>query len=208
MIPYGVFIRSTAFSFCAMTDSSTTTPDPKRIIPIQPDPGAAQARREEVVSLYKKSDKIYAREVEGWFANWRYVLIWVTQLAFYGTPWLMWNDRQAVLFDLSVRRFYMFNLVLYPQDFIYLTALLVISAYGLFLFTTVAGRLWCGYACPQTVYTEMFMWIENKIAAGSFNAAVKELKAITPADAVKAFGHGVVVSRSKSGALSIKGEKK
>ncbi|WP_213030696.1 4Fe-4S binding protein, partial [Acinetobacter baumannii] len=116
-----------------------------------------------VVSLYKKSEKIYAREVEGWFRNWRLVLIFVTQLAFYGTPWLSWNDRQAVLFDLGTRRFYMFNLVLSPQAFIYLTALLVISAYGLFLFTTVAGRLWCGYACPQTVYTEMFMWIENKI---------------------------------------------
>jgi cytochrome c oxidase accessory protein FixG len=146
-----------------MTDSSTSNPAPKRVIPIQLELGAAQARREEVVSLYQKSEKIYAREVKGWFTNWRYLLIWITQIVFYGTPWLMWNERQAVLFDLTVRRFYMFNLVLYPQDFIYLTALLVISAYGLFLFTTVAGRLWCGYACPQTVYTEMFMWIENKI---------------------------------------------
>ncbi|KGM41652.1 cytochrome C oxidase [Aquabacterium sp. NJ1] len=149
-----------------MTDTSPSTPAPKRIIPIQAaetTPPQSDARREEVVSLYKKSEKIYAREVEGWFRNWRVVLIFVTQLAFYGTPWLSWNDRQAVLFDLGTRRFYMFNLVLYPQDFIYLTALLVISAYGLFLFTTVAGRLWCGYACPQTVYTEMFMWIENKI---------------------------------------------
>lgn len=74
-----------------------------------------------------------------------------------------WHDRQAILFDLTTRRFYLFNLVLYPQDFIYLTALLVISAYGLFLFTAVAGRLWCGFACPQSVYTEMFMWIERKI---------------------------------------------
>lgn len=150
-----------------MTDSSTSAPaTPRVVIPIvaeQPGPAAQQARREELVSLYKKTEKIYAREVEGWFRNWRLALIWVTQLVFYGTPWLSWNERQAVLFDLGTRRFYMFNLVLYPQDFIYLTALLVISAYGLFLFTTVAGRLWCGYACPQTVYTEMFMWIENKI---------------------------------------------
>jgi cytochrome c oxidase accessory protein FixG len=91
------------------------------------------------------------------------VMVWLTQLVFYGMPWLSWNERQAVLFDLGTRRFYMFNLVLYPQDFIYLTALLVISAYGLFLFTAVAGRVWCGYACPQSVYTEIFMWIENKI---------------------------------------------
>jgi cytochrome c oxidase accessory protein FixG len=67
-----------------------------------------------------------------------------------------------VLFDLGARRFYIFNLVLYPQDFIYLTGILVISAFSLFLFTAVAGRLWCGYACPQTVYTEIFLWIEKK----------------------------------------------
>ena len=78
-------------------------------------------------------------------------------------PWLQWNGRQAVLFDLEARRFYIFGLVLYPQDFIYLTALLIISAYALFLFTAVAGRVWCGFACPQTVYTEMFMWVERKI---------------------------------------------
>ena len=68
-----------------------------------------------------------------------------------------------VLFDLGARRFYIFGLVLYPQDFIYLTALLIISALSLFLFTAVAGRLWCGFACPQTVYTEIFMWIEHKV---------------------------------------------
>jgi cytochrome c oxidase accessory protein FixG len=149
-----------------MTDSSTSSPSPKRVIPIQAvdaGGGKPQVTREEIVSLYKKTEKIYAREVQGWFTKWRWVLVWLTQIVFYGTPWLSWHDRQAVLFDLGSRRFYMFNLVLYPQDFIYLTALLVISAYGLFLFTTVAGRLWCGYACPQSVYTEMFMWIERKI---------------------------------------------
>jgi len=78
-------------------------------------------------------------------------------------PWLEWGQRQAVLFDLGARRFYIFGFVLYPQDFIYLTAILVISAFSLFLFTAVAGRLWCGYACPQTVYSEIFMWVERKI---------------------------------------------
>jgi cytochrome c oxidase accessory protein FixG len=116
-----------------------------------------------VVSLYQKSKKIYARAVSGWFARWRWALVWFTQILFYGLPWLEWNARQAVLFDLGARRFYIFNLVLYPQDFIYLTGLLIISAYALFLFTAVAGRLWCGYACPQTVYTEIFMWVERKI---------------------------------------------
>jgi cytochrome c oxidase accessory protein FixG len=117
----------------------------------------------QVVSLYQKQKKIYARAVSGWFAGWRWALVWATQLVFYGLPWLTWNDRQAVLFDLAARRFYIFGLVLYPQDFIYLTGLLIISAYALFLFTAVAGRLWCGFACPQTVYSEIFMWVERRI---------------------------------------------
>ena len=90
-------------------------------------------------------------------------MVFLTQLVFYGLPWIEWGQRQAVLFDLASRRFYIFGLVLYPQDFIYLTGILVISALSLFLFTAVAGRLWCGYACPQTVYTEIFLWIERKM---------------------------------------------
>jgi cytochrome c oxidase accessory protein FixG len=116
----------------------------------------------KVVSLYQATKKIYPRSVSGWFVRWRWALVLLTQLAFYGIPWLMWGERQAVLFDLAARRFYIFGLVLYPQDFIFLTGFLVISAYALFLFTTVAGRLWCGYACPQTVYTEIFLWVERK----------------------------------------------
>lgn len=107
--------------------------------------------------------KVYMRSVTGVFARWRWALVWFTQVLFYGLPWLSWNGRQAILFDLAARKFHIFGLILYPQDFIYLTALLIISAMSLFLFTTVAGRLWCGYACPQTVYTEIFMWIERKI---------------------------------------------
>jgi cytochrome c oxidase accessory protein FixG len=94
---------------------------------------------------------------------WRWAMVFLTQLVFYGLPWLEWGQRQMVLFDLGARRFYIFGLVLYPQDFIYLTGLLIISALSLFLFTAVAGRLWCGFSCPQTVYTEIFMWIEHKI---------------------------------------------
>ena len=124
---------------------------------------AADDAAAQVVSLYQAQKKIYPRAVSGWFVRWRWVLVWATQLLYYGLPWLMWNDRQAVLFDLASRRFYIVGLVLYPQDFIYLTGLLIISAYALFLFTAVAGRLWCGYACPQTVYTEIFMWVERRI---------------------------------------------
>jgi len=129
---------------------------PKKVIPIK-------ASDEELVSLYQSSQKIYPRSVKGLFANWRWAFVWLTQLVFYGLPWVEWGQRQAVLFDLEARRFYIFGLVLYPQDFIYLTGLLVISALSLFLFTAVAGRLWCGYACPQTVYTEIFLWIEHHV---------------------------------------------
>jgi cytochrome c oxidase accessory protein FixG len=114
-------------------------------------------------ALYEVRKKIYPRAVTGWFANWRWLFVFATQLAYYGTPWLTWNDRQAVLLDLTARKFYIFGIVFWPQDFIYLTVLLLICAFSLFLFTAVAGRLWCGYACPQTVYTEMFLWIERKI---------------------------------------------
>ncbi len=133
---------------------------PRRVIPIA---AAADDAAGAVVSMYQAQQKIYPRSVGGWFAAWRWLLVWGTQLLFYGLPWLVWNGRQAMLFDLGARRFYIFGLVLYPQDFIYLTGLLVISAYGLFLFTAVAGRLWCGFACPQTVYTEIYLWVERRL---------------------------------------------
>jgi cytochrome c oxidase accessory protein FixG len=123
----------------------------------------AISTKEVVISLYKAQEKVYPRSVSGFFTKWRWVIIWLTQLFFYGMPWIQWGQRQALLFDLEARRFYIFNLVLYPQDLIYLTAILIISALSLFLFTAIAGRLWCGYACPQTVYTEIFLWIERKI---------------------------------------------
>jgi len=107
--------------------------------------------------------KIYPRAISGKFARWRIVMVFVTQLVFYGLPWLQWQGRQAVLFDLGARKFYVFGAVLWPQDVIYLAVLLVLSALALFLFTAVAGRLFCGYACPQTVYTEIFMWVERRI---------------------------------------------
>ena len=128
------------------------------VIPIVP---VAATGAETTVWLYEKSAKLYPRAVSGRFAFWRWTLVVATQLIFYGLPWLPWNGRQALLFDLAARRFYIGPLVLYPQDFIYLTGLLLLAAFGLFLFTAVAGRLWCGYACPQTVYSEIFMAIER-----------------------------------------------
>ena len=130
----------------------------RKVIPIVP-----AGADEELVSLYAAHEKIYPRSVSGFFSKWRWGMVLLTQLVFYGVPWIEWGQRQAVLFDLGARRFYIFGLVLYPQDFIYLAGILVISALALFLFTAVAGRLWCGYTCPQTVYTEIFLWIERKI---------------------------------------------
>jgi cytochrome c oxidase accessory protein FixG len=133
--------------------------DKPRVISIAAEPEGGAA----TVSLYTSGATIHPRAVHGLFAAWRWALVWVTQIVFYGLPWLTWNVRPAILFDLASRRFYIFNLVLYPQDFIFLTGLLILSAYSLFLFTAVAGRLWCGYACPQTVYTEIFMWVEHHL---------------------------------------------
>ena len=139
---------------------------PRKVVAIAPLTDAtvdADGGTQELISLYAAHKKIYPRSVQGLFAYWRWILVFLTQLVFYGLPWLEWGQRQAVLFDLEARRFYILGVVLYPQDFIYLTAILVISAFSLFLFTAVAGRLWCGYACPQTVYSEIFMWIERRI---------------------------------------------
>ena len=114
-------------------------------------------------SLYEKHKKIYVRAASGLFNNWRWGMVFLTQALFYGLCWVDWNGRQAVLFHLVERKFYIFGMVFWPQDVFYLALLLIISAYALFLFTAVAGRLFCGYACPQTVYTELFLWIEAKV---------------------------------------------
>ncbi|QII84565.1 cytochrome c oxidase accessory protein CcoG [Bordetella hinzii] len=125
--------------------------------PVMPPSGSVEQALDEV------RGKIHPRSVSGRYARWRVGLVVVTQLVFYGLPWLQYGGRQAVLFDLGARKFYLFGLVLWPQDAIYLALLLVISALALFLFTAIAGRLFCGYACPQTVYTELFMWIERRV---------------------------------------------
>ena len=145
----------------------------------QPD---SQSPETAKVSFYEKRKKIYAKGIRGYFDNWRIALVLLTQVLFYGGLWLEWNDRQAILLHLVERKFYIFGAVFWPQDVIYLAALLIISAYALFLVTAVAGRLFCGYACPQTVYTQLFMWIENWVE-GDRNARIKLDKA--PMDARK-----------------------
>lgn len=119
--------------------------------------------------LIEAKNTIYVRAVTGWFAAWRWALVWLTQAVFYGLPWLAWHGRPAVLFDLETQRFFLFGLVLYPQDLIYLAVLLMLAALLLFFVTAVAGRVWCGFACPQTVYTQIFLWVERQ-TEGSHHA--------------------------------------
>jgi len=114
-------------------------------------------------SLFEKRKKLYPREVHGLFANLRILGVAVLLGAYYLLPWINLNGRQIVLFDLPERKFYILNWIFWPQDFIYLALLLICAAFALFLFTALAGRLWCGYACPQTVWTEVFLWIERKV---------------------------------------------
>lgn len=129
---------------------------------------SGKARTQKIIpikseGLYEKHRTVYARSVSGTFNTWRWIMVFSTQALFYGLCWLDWNGRQAVLFHIVERKFYVFGLVFWPQDVIYLAVLLIISAYLLFLVTAIGGRLFCGYACPQTVYTEILMWIERKI---------------------------------------------
>jgi len=114
-------------------------------------------------ALYAKRQKIYPREVHGIYATLRNTSVIVLLGVYFVLPWISWNGRQSVLFDLPARKFYIFGLTFWPQDFLNLAFLLIIAALSLFFFTALAGRLWCGYACPQTVWTELFIWVERFI---------------------------------------------
>jgi len=171
-------------------------PSLKAITTITDDAGAPGGGAAVIeTELYAADRKIYPRAVTGWFAAWRWALVWATQVVFYVTPWLAWNERQAVLFDIVHRKFYIFGLVFWPQDIIYLAVLLIISALSLFLFTAVAGRLWCGYACPQTVYTEIFMWIERVIEGDRARRMKLDQAGLSARKvALKAAKHGVWIA--------------
>ena len=112
-------------------------------------------------AMYVSERKIYPRDVDGRFQRLRTLAVFVLLGMYYVFPWLQWDGRQAVLFDLAARKFYILGLAFWPQDFIFLALGLVMAGLSLFFFTTLAGRLWCGYACPQTVWTEVFLWMER-----------------------------------------------
>lgn len=126
--------------------------------------------------LYQKRKKIHPREVTGVFQQLRLVTIGLTVGLYFLGPWLTWQGRQAILFDLPARKFYIFGITFWPQDFILLSWLLITAAYALFFFTNLAGRLWCGYTCPQTVWTQFYFWIEWW-TEGTFQKRIKLDKA-------------------------------
>ncbi len=114
-------------------------------------------------ALVARREKIYPREVHGLFARLRITAVVLLLGLFYALPWVSWDNRQAILLDLPARKFHVLGLTFWPQDFLYLALLLILAGLSLFFFTALAGRLWCGYACPQTVWTETFLWIERII---------------------------------------------
>ncbi len=144
------------------------------------------------LDLYQRREKIYTRSIEGFFQRLRLYTGWPLLFGYFLVPWLNWGDRQAVLFDLPARKFYILGLTFWPQDFPLLAWLLIIAAWSLFAVTVFAGRVWCGYTCPQTVWTAIFMWAEQ-IAEGSRNQRIKLDKEPLGANKIgrKALKHGM-----------------
>ena len=128
--------------------------------------------KNEGIDLYSKREAIHTRSYKGFFKNIRLAGVAFLFLLFFGTAWLNVGDRQAVLWDLPARQFHIFGATFQPQDFFLLSFLLIICAFGLFFITTFAGRIWCGYTCPQTVWTWIFMWAE-RVTEGERNARIK-----------------------------------
>lgn len=124
------------------------------------------------LDLYQKREKIYTRKIEGFFQRIRIFTGWPLLLGYFLLPWFQWDGRQAILFDLPARKFHLLGITMWPQDFPLLAWLLIIAAFALFTITAFAGRVWCGYTCPQTVWTSIFMWAEQK-TEGSRNQRIK-----------------------------------
>ncbi len=133
--------------------------------------------RQPVGDLYQARTKIYPRRVFGTFRNVKWLVMIVTLGIYYLAPWLRWDrgplaPDQAILIDIPGRRFYFFFIEIWPQEVYYLTGLLILGALLLFLFTALFGRVWCGYACPQTVWTDLFIWVE-RLVQGDRNKRMK-----------------------------------
>src|SRR5690606_5787976 len=142
--------------------------EPVEIIPVEQLAPAEVAE----LDLYQKREKIYTRSIEGFYQRIRLYTGWPLLIGYFLLPWINWGDRPAVLFDLPARKFHIFSITFWPQDFPLLAWLLIIAAFALFAVTVFAGRVWCGYTCPQTVWTAIFMWAEQ-FAEGSRNQRIK-----------------------------------
>ena len=126
----------------------------------------------ELIDLYQKPEKIYTRSFTGRFRNFRLAGGTLLFTLYFGLCWINLNGKQAILFDLPARQFHIFGTTFWPQDFMLLSWLLIICAFGLFAITVFAGRIWCGYTCPQSVFTWVFMWAE-RITEGERNRRMK-----------------------------------
>ncbi|MEL6510749.1 MAG: cytochrome c oxidase accessory protein CcoG [Pseudomonadota bacterium] len=136
---------------------------------------------EDAPSLYAAREPVFPRKVKGPFRQMKWIIMAVTLGIYYITPWLRWDrgpslPDQAVLIDLAHRRFYFFMIEIWPHEFYFVAGLLIMAGLGLFLFTSALGRVWCGYACPQTVWTDLFIAVERWIE-GDRNARVRLWKA-------------------------------
>ena len=132
---------------------------------------------EDAPSLYADREPVFPRKVQGNFRRMKWIIMAVTLGIYYVTPWLRWDrgpnlPDQAVLIDLAHRRFYFFMIEIWPHEFYFVAGLLIMAGLGLFLFTSALGRVWCGYACPQTVWTDLFIAVERWIE-GDRNARVR-----------------------------------
>ena len=152
--------------------------------------------REAKLELYRKKGKIHAKASAGRFTTLRWAMVWLTQLIFFGTCWLSWDTggvaRQAVLLDIAHEKLYLFGLVLWPQDALLMAFVLILAATALFFVTALAGRLFCGFACPQTVYTSIFTWIEAKVEGDHLDRLKLDQAPLGPRKlALKATKHGL-----------------
>ncbi|TBU86185.1 cytochrome c oxidase accessory protein CcoG [Phytopseudomonas dryadis] len=160
----------------------------------------------DAVDLYASRAKIYTRAFTGLYRNLRRVGGALLFTLYFGTVWLNWNGHQAVWWDLPERKFHIFGATYWPQDFVLLSALLIIAAFGLFFITVFAGRVWCGYTCPQSVWTWIFMWAE-KVTEGDRNQRMKLDKSpLTPRKLLRKLAkHGIWLAVSLATALTFVG---
>jgi cytochrome c oxidase accessory protein FixG len=151
-----------------------TAPDPKDVRRIDAEPVNARKNREP---LYAARKKVFPKRAEGRFRRFKWIVMLITLGIYYLSPWIRWDrgpyaPDQAILLDLSTRRFFFFFIEIWPQEFYYVAGLLVMAGFGLFLVTSAIGRAWCGYACPQTVWVDLFLVVERAIE-GDRNARMK-----------------------------------